>query len=434
MLEEVVIIDMKRSAFTRGGRGQLVATRLDNLTVDVIKALMKDNPKVTLDHIDEVGLGQVGQAGELLNMGSAQIAQLAGIPYESSKFESNRQCGSSMEVMQRIAQAIMLGQYECGLCLGVERMERGLSWPIQSSTRITKINPELFRHHNETQAKQAKTHRDYFNTDIPEQILKSPPLCIMPQTAQNVADMYRLERQECDEFSLHSHQKYGSAFKNGFYQNEIVPLTIQKPVFKEDGQCDYTKIGEENTLTVDEGYRHDASIEKLAALNAIPGLQSYTGNSIIQTAGNSCPTNDGVSVCLLMSAKKAKALGIKPIAKIVSMNVSGIKPQIMGMGPVIAVKKALKQAGLTTKDIDLVEFNEAFASQVIASSRELDIPFDKLNVNGGSLAIGHPLGATGIRLVGTLAKSLQFHQKQIGVATQCIGAGMGIATIIKACT
>ena len=179
MLEEVVIVDMKRSAFTRGGRGALVATRLDETAVTVIQALMADNPKVTLDMIEEVGLGQVGQAGELLNMGSAQIAQLAGIPYEASKFESNRQCGSSMEVIHHMTQAIMLGAYDVGLCLGVERMEKALMWPMSKTTRITKINPGLFKHHNALQSEQSKQHFDFFQQAIPPAILESSPLCTM---------------------------------------------------------------------------------------------------------------------------------------------------------------------------------------------------------------------------------------------------------------
>jgi acetyl-CoA acetyltransferase family protein len=432
-MEEVVIVDMKRCAFTRGGKGQLVATRLDNLSVEIIDALMKSTPQITLDMIDEVGLGQVGQAGELLNMGSAQIAQLAGIPYEASKFESNRQCGSSMEIIHRIAHAIMLGEYDIGLAIGVERMERVLTWPMHKPTPITKINPELFKHHNKWQASQSPTHSEYFKTPIPDVICQSPPLCTMPQTAQNIADMYNISREACDIFSLESHKKYGKATNAGFYQNEIVPVTVQSPVFDADFHCDYSQTGDPIELSIDEGYRANATAEQLESLKTLAGVQSLMKNPIVLTAGNACPTNDGISACILMSASKAKALGITPLAKIKATCVSGIKPQIMGIGPVIAVKKAMKKANLTAKDIDLIEFNEAFASQVIATMHELDMPHSKLNINGGSLAIGHPLGATGIRLVGTLARSLRLHDKKIGIATQCIGAGMGIATIIERC-
>lgn len=431
-MEEVFIVDMKRCAFTRGGRGLLVASRLDELAVTIIEDLMRSNPKIGLENIDEVGLGQVGQAGEFLNMGSAQIAQLAGIPYEASKFESNRQCGSSMEVLQRMTHNIMLGMYDIGLCLGAERMERTLSWPMKNTTRITKINPKLFQHHNDIQKKQAASHRNYFKTDIPNEICNSPPLCSMIQTGQNVADMYQLQREELDEFAYFSHQKYKKALASGFYNHEITELTLKEPIFDENGHCDHTKIGKDCVLKVDDGYRESCTIEKLSSLNPIPGVHSYLKNDIIMTAGNSCPTNDGISACLIMSAKKAKALGIKPLARIKAMTVSGIKPQIMGVGPVISTKKALKMANIDIKDIDLVEFNEAFASQVIASAKEMGIEKDKININGGSLAIGHPLGATGIRLVGTLAKSLNFHGKKVGIATQCIGAGMGITTVIEA--
>jgi len=393
MLEEVVLIDMKRSGFTRGGRGALAATRLDDVAVTVIQALLKANPRVSLDMIEEVGLGQVGQAGELLNMGSAQIAQLAGIPYEASKFESNRQCGSSMEVLHRMAQAIMLGHYDTGLCLGVERMAKSLTWPMSKPTPLTKINPALFKHHNSLQSSQAANHHDYFQQSVPAEILASSPLCTMLQTAQNVVDMYQLQRHELDAFTLQSHEKYGQAIQQGFYQGEIVPIETHAPVFDAENQPDYTQQGPSVTIQVDDGYRANTSMDTLAGLAPIPGIQSYLKQAIHITAGNSCPTNDGVSACLLMSASKAKALGLTPMARILSMNVSGIKPQIMGLGPVIAVQKALHQAKLTPADIDAIEFNEAFASQVIASMRELQIDTQKLNRNGGSLAIGHPLGA-----------------------------------------
>ncbi|MAV28303.1 MAG: hypothetical protein CMF43_00650 [Legionellales bacterium] len=430
-MEDVVIVDMRRSGFTRGGKGQLVATRLDDLSVKILHTLLKQHPQLKIEMIDEIGLGQVGQAAELLNMGSAQIAQLAGIPYEASKFETNRQCGSSMEAIHRITHAIKLGEYDIGIAMGVERMERNLSWPMQKTTRITKINPGLFQHHNTLQSQPSSSDNEFLKTTIPEAICQSPPLCTMTQTAQNVADMYDISREACDLFTLDSHKKYGKAKDNGFYEHEITPIDITLPVFDKNGHCDYGQTGENAVLSIDEGYRANANMEQLGSLKPLSGVQSYLKNEIILTAGNCCPTNDGVSACLLMSASRAKALGIKPLAKIVTTAVAGIKPQIMGIGPVIAVKKALSRAGLTSKDIDLIEFNEAFASQVIATMHELEIPHSRLNINGGSLAIGHPLGATGVRLVGTLARSLHVHDKKIGVATQCIGAGMGIATIIE---
>ena len=430
-MEEVVIVDMKRSPFTMAGKGNLVATRLDKVAVEVIHALLTANPKVDLGMIEEVGLGQVGQAGELLNMGSAQIAQLAGIPYECTKFESNRQCGSSMEVLQRMSQAIMLGTYDVGLCLGIERMDKSLMWPMQNTTRITQINPDLFKHHNAWQANQATDHRKYFSRDIPQSILQSSPLCTMLQTGQNVADMYDLTRNQLDNFSLKSHEKYQHAFEQGFYQDEIISIHTNAPVWTEDGRCDFKTLGEKITINKDEGFRADTSADKLAQLNPVRGVQSYLQREIIITAGNSCPTNDGVSACLIMSASKAKALGIKPLAKIKGMQVSGIKPQVMGVGPVIAVKKLLEKQQMLMDDIDLIEFNEAFASQAVATCHELGINDERFNINGGSLAIGHPLGATGTRLVGTLARSLQWHQKKFGIATQCIGAGMGIATLLE---
>ncbi|MFI5308452.1 MAG: thiolase family protein, partial [Polyangiales bacterium] len=185
------------------------------------------------------------------------------------------------------------------------------------------------------------------------------------------------------------------------------------------------------TFDRDEGLRPDTTVEKLATLPPIKGVQSFGGKEIRVTAGNSCPTNDGVSACLLMSEKKALALGLTPLARIVGLGVGGVKPQLMGLGPVVSTKKALKHAGIGSEKIDRVEFNEAFAAQVLPSLKELGIPEEKVNVNGGSIAIGHPLGATGARLVLTVAKELRRSTTRYGLATQCIGAGMGISTILE---
>ncbi|RMD86165.1 MAG: thiolase family protein, partial [Candidatus Dadabacteria bacterium] len=181
----------------------------------------------------------------------------------------------------------------------------------------------------------------------------------------------------------------------------------------------------------DECIRPDTSVEKLAALPPLRGVMSYGNREVVITAGNSCPTNDGISAVLLMSEEKALSLGLEPLARIVAMAVGGVKPQLMGLGPVVSSKKALKQAGLTADQIDRVEFNEAFAAQVLPCLAELGIPREKVNVNGGSLAIGHPLGATGARLVLTVAKELRRSNTRYGLATQCIGAGMGISTILE---
>ena len=428
---KVVVCGMRRSPFARGGKGMLAATRLDSLSVDILHALLRDHPTLNKSHIDEFGLGQVLHADELLNMGSAQIAHLAGLPYEMAKFETNRQCGSSMEVVHRITQAMMLGLYDVGLAMGVERMGRHLTLQSAKSTRITRLNPELLSFKDPCQSSLSSLYEQQFKKSIPKEIYQSPPLCTMLQTAQNVADMYTLSREQLDDFVVTSHHKYGKALAAGIYDEEIVPLDVEMPVFDPEGKLDLTQHGDVKHFAIDEGYRSDVSLEKLISLNTVPGLQSYLKQPIVITAGNSCPTNDGVSAALLMTAHKAAELDIEPLAEIVGYAVVGVKPQVMGIGPVPAIRKALDRAGITIKDVDFIEFNEAFSAQVLATMSELDYPLDQVNIHGGSLAIGHPLGATGVRLVGTAARQIARSGSRYAIAAQCIGAGMGIATVLK---
>jgi acetyl-CoA acetyltransferase family protein len=428
-LRNVVLVDGARSAFARGGKGKLVATRLDEAGAQVLRALLDRNPKVKDSMIEDVGLGNVSGFGEFTLLGTVQ--RLAGLPLEACAFNSNRQCGSSMETMQRVAMSIMVGATDCGVALGIERMGRGLGGgPQVPQTRVTKLNPRLFQM-NDVQKRMAPDHKEYFSVDFPDYILNSPPLVGMTQTAQNVAEVYGLTRRELDEFSAESHRKCAAAYEAGAYKDEIVPLEVEDPIYDEQGNWLESETGKKVTFDRDECIRPDTTAEKLAALQPIKGVVSFGGKEIVITAGNSCPTNDGVSAALLMAEEKASALGITPLARIVGIGVGGVKPQLMGIGPIVSTKKALKYAGLRPEQIDRVEFNEAFAAQVLPSIRELGIPMDRVNVNGGSLGIGHPLGATGARLVATVAHELRRSGKRYGLATQCIGAGMGITTIVE---
>lgn len=427
-LRKVVIVDGVRSAFGRGGRGKLVATRLDEVGAKVVRTLLDRNPKVKDTMVEDVGLGNVAGGTEFVGMGN--VARLAGLPMEACCFNSNRQCGSSMETMFRIAMAIMTGNIDCGIALGIERMGRGLTPHAIGQTRANAFNPRLLEM-NEVQRRMAHDHSEYFSVPFPDYILNSPPLQAMPQTGQNVAEVYGLTRQELDEFSARSHQKGKAAYEAGVYKDEIVPLEVEDPVFDENGNWIEAEKGPTIVFDRDECIRGDTTAEKLAGLKPIKGVQSFGGKEILITAGNSCPTNDGAAAVLVMSEEKARALGLSPLARITAMAVGGVKPQLMGIGPIVSTKKALRQAKLTADQIDRVEFNEAFASQVIPSLRDLGIPESKVNVNGGSLGIGHPLGATGARLVLTVARELRRSGKRYGLATQCIGAGMGISTIVE---
>jgi len=432
-LQNVVLVDGVRSPFARGGRGMLVATRLDETAATVLRTLMERNPKVPMRMVEDVGLGNVQGVAELILIGGNIAARLAGFPLEVCAFDTNRQCGSSMETLHRIAQSIAVGASECGIALGVERMGRALVGPGDgvAKNRVTETNKRLFQITAE-QRNLPPDHDDNFSVKFPDYILDSPSLTSMTQTAQNVAEIYGMSREAMDEFAVQSHKKCAEAYDKGIYKDEVIPFEVEKPVFDAEGNWLPDERGEMVLFERDEGLRPGTNIEALSQLKPIGGIKSYADKEIVITAGNSCPTNDGVSAALLMSEKKALELGLEPLARIVGFGVAGVKPQVMGLGPVPSTKKALKHAGIDASQIDRVEFNEAFAAQVIPSCKELGIPLDRVNVNGGSLAIGHPLGATGARLVSTVAKELRRSGKKYGLATQCIGAGMGISTIIEA--
>jgi len=337
-----------------------------------------------------------------------------------------------METLHRVAQSIAVGASECGIALGIERMGRSLGGGGNGApkTRVTEFNKNLVKS-NEMQRNMAPDHGENFSVPFPDFILDASPITSMTQTAQNVAEVYNLSREEMDEFSVNSHKKTAAAYDKGIYKDEVIPLEIEQPVFDDQGAWVADERGKTVIFDRDECLRPGTNMEGLAALNPVKGITSLGGGEVRITAGNSCPTNDGVSAALLMSEDKARELGLQPLARIIGMGVAGVKPQVMGLGPIPATKKALRHAGITADQIDRVEFNEAFAAQVIPSCKELGISLEKVNVNGGSIAIGHPLGATGARLVSTVAHELRRSGGKYGLATQCIGVGMGISTIIE---
>ncbi len=431
-LNNVVIVDGVRSAFSKGGRGKLVATRLDEAAATVLRALMDRNPKVSPWLVEDIGMGNVGGVAELAGIGADAAARLAGFPMEVCTFSSNRQCGSSMETLHRIAQSIQVGATECGIALGVERMGRQLGGgPRGATTRITEFNRKRLDMTPE-QRNMAPDHAEIFSVPFQDEILDYSPILSMSQTAQNVAEVYGLSREDLDAFSVESHRKTAAAYEKGIYKDEIIPLEVEEPVFDAEGNWVEAERGRTIIFDRDEGLRPGTNMEALAGLPAIKGVVSPRGEEVRITAGNACPTNDGISAALLMSEKLALKLGLEPLARIVGYGVAGVKPQVMGLGPIPSTKKALRHAGIEAAAIDRVEFNEAFAAQVIPSCKDLGIPLERVNVNGGSIAIGHPLGATGARLVLTVAHELRRSGTKYGLGTQCIGAGMGISTIIEA--
>ncbi len=426
-IRNVVLVDGARSAFARGGRGKLTATRLDEVGATVLRALLDRNPKLPERLIADVGIGNVAGRSEFSYLGNVQ--RIAGLPLEVCSFHSNRQCGSSMETLHRIATAIMIGQIDCGVAMGIERMGRALGGGA-GETRITKMSDKITQL-NDVQRAPAFDHDEYFSLPFPDYILNSPWLQSMVQTAQNVAEVYGLTRADLDAFAAESHARTDAAYANGIYKGEVIPLEVEEPVFDDDKKWLEDERGPSVIFDRDECVRAGTTAEKLGTLPAIRGTKSWADKEVVITAGNACPTNDGVSAALLIAEEKAIELGLEPLARISGFAVGGVKPQLMGLGPVVSSKKAFVHAGITSDQIDRVEFNEAFSAQVLPSIRELGIDRAKVNVNGGSLAIGHPLGATGARLVTTVAMELRRSDARYGLATQCIGAGMGISTVVE---
>lgn len=429
-LRNVVIVDGLRSPFSKGGKGKLEATRMDELGAQVVKALLARNPKIKPTMIHDFGIGMGAQTPEASSPNN--VAHLAGLPAEVCNFATNRACAGSQETAARVAMGIALGVYDCGMSFGVERMGRTLGGtPRQMTyTRRNAPNPKLLQMTPE-QRNMPADHFDYFSVPIPDYVLDSPPAASMVQTAQNVCDMYSFTRQELDAFSMRSQHKLAKAYDAGLYKDEVLSIEVEDPVFDDQGEWIPDQKGPMVTLDRDESVRGNTTMEGLAKLPIVKGIQSWGGKELMITAGNSCPTNAGVSAVIIMSEDLALKLGIEFLARFVGWGNGGVKQQLMGIGPVVSTKQALKRYNLHPDQIDRVEFNEAFACQVIATLKETGIPESKVNVNGGSIGIGHPIGATGNRLLMTVARELKRSNKRYGLATQCIGFGQGMTTIFE---
>jgi acetyl-CoA acetyltransferase family protein len=382
-MTDAVIVAAVRSPMGRAIKGQFALTRIDDLGAAVLKTALARVPQLKPDDIEDVLVGCAMPEGEQgLNV-ARNISFLAGLPFAAGAVTINRFCGSSLEAINQAAQAVIAGNGECFVCIGVESM---------SHVPMGGFNPSL-------------------NPKLME------PACAayigMGTTAEALAREFEITRQEQDAFALSSHQKAIAAQEKGLLKNEIVAVSAT--------QAD----GSTRMVDKDEGPRVDSTIEKLAVLK--PAFQKDG----TVTAGNSSPLTDGAAAVIVMSADKAKKLGITPLVKILGMAVGGVDPAIMGIGPTVAVPKALKRAGLTLDKIDLIELNEAFAAQSLAVVKKLGIDPKKLNIYGGAIALGHPLGCSGARLMATLINALQQTGKRYGLETLCIGGGQGIATVFE---
>ncbi|MDW7616677.1 acetyl-CoA C-acyltransferase [Peribacillus simplex] len=397
-MKDVVIIDAVRTPIGRY-KGALKSVRPDDLGAIVIKALTDRNPELPPDQIEDVIFGNANQAGEDNRDVARMSALLAGLPVNVAGTTINRLCGSGLDAVMYAARSIAVGEGDIYIAGGTESMTRAPYVMAKPESEFPRGSMELqdttigWRFTNEKL-------KEMYGTDS------------MPQTAENVARRFSVSREDQDQFAYQSQQKAKKAVEKERFINEIVPVR-------------YTdRKGNEVIVEKDEHPRPDTTIEKLEELKPI-----FKDGTI--TAGNASGVNDGASALLLMSAEKARELGLKPLAKYVVGAVAGLEPSIMGLGPIHATKKALGRASLTIEDIGLVELNEAFASQSLECIRQLKLDQEKVNVNGGAIAFGHPLGASGARILTTLVHEMKKRKVRYGLATMCVGVGQGISAIIE---
>ena len=389
-MTSAVIVSAARTAVGKAPRGTLRTTRPEEMAAAAVRAVMARAPAVDAADIDDVILGCAMPEAEQ-GMNVARIASLrAGLPVEVPAQTVNRFCSSGLQTIALAAQQIMSGMGEVVIAGGVETMSQ-----VPMSSNKFMANPTLAKEH--------------------------PGVYIgMGQTAENLARQYEVTREEQDAFALRSHQRAAAAQDAGKFDDEIVPLEVEI-MLGEGGSVQTYRT----TFDRDEGIRRDSSAEALAKLRPIFHAQGTV------TAGNSSQTSDGAAAVLVMSEEKAERLGLEPMARFRGFAVGGVAPELMGIGPVAAVPKALKMAGVSLDELDLVELNEAFAVQALAVIRELGLDEERVNVNGGAIALGHPLGCTGAKLTVQMLHELARQDKQFGLVTMCIGGGMGAAGVLE---
>ncbi len=383
-MKQAVVVDCVRTPIGRAHRdkGVFRDVRSDDLAVAVVKELMRRS-NVDPRHVEDVVFGNVQQHGEQGMNAARNVALMAGLPVESGGATVNRLCGSSLQALSQATHAIRADCEDVHVVGGLEHMQH-----VPMDANID-LNPKLFR----------RTSKAALNMGV---------------TAEFLAQTQGISREEQDAFSLRSHLRAAAAHAAGLFSREIVPVWGRN------------EQGQRTLVDFDQCVRPDCSADGLAALKPafLPGAGTVT-------AGNSSPLNDGAAAMLVMSDQKARELGLTPLARVVSTAVAGVDPAVMGTGPVPATRKALARAGLKLSDIDLVELNEAFAAQALACIRMLDLDEDKVNVKGGAIAIGHPLGASGARIATTLVHAMHQRQARFGLATMCIGIGQGIAVVFE---
>jgi acetyl-CoA C-acetyltransferase len=403
-MPEAVIVATARSPIGRAFKGSLTSIRPDDLTVQLISAALAKVPQLDPADIDDLMLGCGLPGGEQgFNMARV-IAVLLGYDHLPGT-TITRYCSSSLQTTRMAFHAIRAGEGDVFISAGVECVSR---FTAGSSDSWPDTHNQIFAGAEARSAQRADAGAPVWGDPREDGAIPDIYLA-MGQTAENLAQLRGITRAAQDEFGVRSQNMAEKALANGFWQRDITPVTLP------DG----------TVVSADDGPRPGTTLEKVAALQPV-----FRPDGTV-TAGNCCPLNDGAAAVVVMSDVKAAELGITPLARIVSTGLTALSPEIMGLGPVEASRQALSRAGMTIDDIDLVEINEAFAAQVIPSYTDLGIDLDKLNVNGGAIAVGHPFGMTGARITSTLLNSLQFHDKTFGLETMCVGGGQGMAMVVE---
>jgi acetyl-CoA acyltransferase len=390
-MKEAVIVSAVRTAVGKAPKGTLKNTRPDELGAAAIKEAVGQVEGLDKTQIEDVIMGCAFPEAEQ-GMNVARTAMImAGLPVETSAMTVNRYCSSGLQTIALAADRIKTGGAEIIVAGGLETMSM-----IPMGGNVVRPNPEL-----------VETYPDYYLN--------------MGLTAENLARKYEITREQADEFSLKSHRNAAAAIKEGRFKDEIIPMTVRVDELDEKGRVRRKEI----VFDTDEGVRYDASIEGFAKLKPVFHAKGTV------TAGNASQMSDGAAAAVVMSLEKAEELGLKPLARFVSYATAGCLPEEMGIGPVYAIPKALKMAGLTLDQIDVIELNEAFAAQGLAVMKLLEMNPDKVNVNGGAVALGHPLGCTGAKLTASILQEMRRRNARYGMVTMCVGGGMGAAGIFE---
>ncbi|WP_169948645.1 acetyl-CoA C-acetyltransferase [Microbispora sp. H11081] len=402
-MPEAVIVATSRSPIGRAFKGSLKDIRPDDLTVQMIRAALAKVPQLDPNDVDDLMLGcglPGGEQGHNLGRVVSVLLGLDNVPGTTV----TRYCSSSLQTTRMAFHAIKAGEGDVFISAGVETVSRFANGSSDMPQAQNPLFGQAAARTQETAKGGAPVWRD------PREDGALPDVYIaMGQTAENVAALKGVSRREQDEFGVRSQNLAEKAIANGFWESDITPVTLP------DG----------SVVSKDDGPRAGTTYEAVSQLKPV-----FRPDGTV-TAGNCCPLNDGAAAVIVMSDTKAAELGITPLARIVSTGVTGLSPEIMGLGPIEASRQALARAGMAIDDVDLVEINEAFAAQVIPSYQELGIDIERLNVNGGAIAVGHPFGMTGARITSTLVNSLRFHDKSIGLETMCVGGGQGMAMVLE---